>query len=237
MTQPVPVSYSGGLRRVFFVAALVIALLPIPVALLGLLPAYRIQTRFLLFYAPLVCLLVLAYLFYLRDALARLMFAHLLDPLPPRPLYYPERPDVRLRRFWYTVRRGILALLPALLLLVSFACLLGYVERVDDSVALTSATLERPGHLPDEVGQLSDHRPALPASARVAASTSVRERALAVPSTEDIPLFAELTALYIGSFLAAVIALVLMGLREYAREALGLSERDAVLGRVLAEPE
>ena len=237
MTQPVPVSYSGGLRRVFFVAALVIALLPIPVALLDLLPAYRIQTRFLVFYAPLVCLLVLAYLFYLRDALARLMFAHLLDPLPPRPLYYPERPDIRLRRVWFTFRRAILALLPALLLLVSFACLLGYVERVDDSIALTSATLERPAHPPDEVGQLPARRPIPPASPGVAAPTSLRERALDVPSTEEIPLFAELTALFIGAFLAAVVALVLMGLREYAREALGLSEQDAVLGRVLAEPE
>jgi len=237
MTQPVPLSYSAGLRRAFFLAAVAVALLPIPVALLGLLPAYRIQTRFLVFYAPLVCLLALAYLFYVRDALARLMFAHLLDPLPPRPMYYPERADLRLRRFWFTVRRGLLALLPALLLLVSFACLLRYVERVNESVALTSAALAQPGHLPEDVGQLPGGRPTLPAATRGSPSLSLRERALGVPSTEAIPLFAELTALYIGSFLAAVIALVVMGLREYAREALGLTEQDVVLGRVLAEPE
>jgi hypothetical protein len=237
MTEPVPVSYSAGLRRAFFLAALVVALLPIPVALLDLLPAYRIQTRFLVFYAPLVCLLALAYLFYVRDGLARLMFAHLLDPLPPRPEYYPERSDLRLRRLWFTVRRGLLALLPALLLLASFACLLRYVERVNESVALTSAGLARPGRLPEDVGQLPGSRSTVPAPTRVAAPTSLRDRALDVPSTEEIPLFDELTALYIGAFLTAVIALVVMGLREYAREALGLSEQDVVLGRVLAEPE
>lgn len=236
MTQPAPVSYSAGLRRAFFLAALVIALLPIPVALLDLLPAYRVHTRFLVFYAPLVCLLTLAYLFYVRDALARMMFAHLLDPLPPEPEYYPERPDLKLRRYWFGIRRVILTLLPALLLLISSACLIRYVERVNQSVALTSAAMARPAQVPEEVGQLPTGS-SRAAPSRAAAPTTLRARALDVPSTEDIPFFAELTALYIGSFLAALIALVLMGLREYAREALGLNEQDVVLGRVLVEPE
>lgn len=231
------VSYSVGLRRAFNLAALAVALLPIPVALLQLLPAYRIQTRFLAFYAPLVCLLTLAYLFYVRDSLARMMFAHLLDPLPPRPEYYPERGDLRVRRFWMSTRRGFLAILPGILLLISFACVMQYMRRLDESVALTSATLSTRLGAPEDVGLLPTPRVSGQSPEQPPAGGTLRRRALDVPSTDDIPYFAELTGLYIGSFLAALVALVLMGLREYARVALDLSEQDVVLGRVLAEPD
>ncbi|HEX2636155.1 MAG TPA: hypothetical protein VHL81_03455 [Gemmatimonadales bacterium] len=249
MTQPLvgpgdtpaaaaPVSYASGLRRALNLAALVVALLPIPVALLQLLPAYRLQTRFLAFYAPLVCLLTLAYLFYVRDSLARMMFAHLLDPLPPRSVYYPERGELRIRRLWMKWRRGFLAILPGLLLLLSFACVMRYMSRLDESVGMVSATLGGRLAAPEDVGLLPTQRvPREPAQPSHVQTPTVRQRALDVASTDDIPYFAELTALYIASFLAVLVALVLMSLREYAKEALGLSEQDVVLGRVLVEPE
>lgn len=233
-------SYSTGLRRAFNLGALVVALLPIPVALLQLLPAYRIQTRFLAFYAPLVCLLTLAYLFYVRDALARMMFAHLLDPLPPLPTHYHERRHIRMRRRLMRLRRGFLAVLPGILLLGSFACMIRYVKRLDQSVARASA-FDRHLRAPEDVGLLTvpGRKPGqLPAAtADSAAGGGIRQRVLNTQSTDHIPYFAELTALYIGSFLGALVALVLMGLREYAKDALGLSEQDVVLGRVLMEPE
>ena len=62
--------------------ALIIALLPIPVALLRLMPIHRVHAHVLAFYAPMVCIYILAYLVYLRDLLARFVVADLLHPLP-----------------------------------------------------------------------------------------------------------------------------------------------------------
>jgi hypothetical protein len=53
---------------------------------------------------------------------------------------------------------------------------------------------------------------------------------------DDIPLFGELTVLYIGAFAATLIAIILMALKEYAKTAMGLSERDVVLGPLSIEP-
>ncbi len=249
------VSYSGSLRRAFNLAAFVVALLPIPVAILHLLPAYRIHARFLAFFTPLVCLLTLAYLFYVRDSLARMMFAHLLDPLPARPDFYRERTDIRLRRLRGTVRRVFLALLPALLLLLSFACIMRYTERLEQSVAASGAV----GALPEDVGlapptrergriaptrapargadQVARAKARADAPDTSSVDTLVQRQALDAATVNQIPYFAELTAWYVGAFLAALVALAIMGFREYAKEALGLSERDVVLGRVIAEPE
>jgi hypothetical protein len=246
------VSYSTGLRRAYQVAAVMVALLPIPVALLHLLPAFPMQARFLLVYAPLVCLLTLAYLIYVRDSLARVMFSHLLDPLPPRPRHYHERRDARLRRLLVRVRRLMLALLPGLLLLGSMACVLRYLTRLNDSIAAAGVTLERRPDVGADVGFLPSAPVSAPGTealrsgrgtqrtdADVSEASITAEadmlRRLDAETPYDIPYFAELSALYIGSFLGAMIALMLMGLREYAKEALGLSEREFVLARLEQE--
>ena len=86
---PAGPSYAAVVRRALIVGALLVSLLPGPVTALGVLPAYRTHARFLVFYAPLVCLLVLGYLFYVRDTLARVLFADILDPPgAPDPYYH-----------------------------------------------------------------------------------------------------------------------------------------------------
>jgi hypothetical protein len=47
----------------------------------------------------------------------------------------------------------------------------------------------------------------------------------------------ELTALYIGAFVALLVAVTLMGLKEYAKEAMGLSEHQLMFGRYLQSDE
>ena len=259
------ISYSGGLRRAFNVAAVLMALLPIPVALLQVLPAYRIQARFLAYFTPLVCLLALAYLFYVRDSLARVMFAHLLDPLPDKP-YYRERSEMRMRRVRRKARRVFLALIPPLLLLVSFSSMTRYVMRMEQSLAKATALglhdramSEDVGFAPSDrtlgraartdsatrdqqadrtTGQAeADESPAVPGGLPWRIDGHRHQEVLQAAGLDDIPYFAELTAWYVGSFLAAVVALAIMGFREYAKDALGLSERDIVLGRILGDPE
>lgn len=234
-------SYSARLRRACNAAALVVALLPIAVSLLHLLPAYPVQEKFLVVYAPLICLLTLAYLFYVRDSLARLMFAHVLNPLPPPPVYYPERVDLRLRRLWMSIRQTGLTVLPGLLLVGSFACGMQYLTRVRDSMAVASVTLAQHSGSTAEAGLVPEDsatRSAIPGlllRQEGALAESGPISALDAPTPADIPYFTELTLLYVGSFLTAVVALALMGLREYAREAIGLTEQDVVLSRVPEE--
>ena len=63
------------------------------------------------------------------------------------------------------------------------------------------------------------------------------KRLLEVTAASDIPYFTQLTLLYVGAFLAPLLAVLLMGVREYAKDALGLTERDVVLGRLLVDAE
>jgi hypothetical protein len=211
------------------------------VSLFHLLPAYPVQEKFLIVYAPLICVLTLAYLFYLRDSLARMMFAHLLNPLPPPPVYYPERIDLRLRRWWMVTRRTAFALLPAFLLAGSFVCGMQYLMCVKDSMAVVSVTLAHQRTGSEDIGLLSpDSTPqaAIPQLLLRQEGTLAQPAppsALDVPTPADIPYFTELTLLYVGSFLSALVALVLMGLREYAREAIGLTEQDVILSQVQTE--
>src|SRR5919107_4267134 len=95
--------YSAAMRSTLTFSAIVVTLLPVPVAYFRILPSYQVQAIFLLFYTPFFCLLTLCYLFYVRDSLARAMFADVLDPPPPPDPYYQEPLGQRLsRRF----RRG-----------------------------------------------------------------------------------------------------------------------------------
>ena len=244
--------YSRVLRTGLIACALVLALLPIPVTALGLLPAYRVQARFLVFYAPLVCLLLLAYLFYLRDTLARLMFASILRPLPDADPY--NRPGLReiLTRLLRSVQTVVLALLPLLLLATSFYCIIRYTGLLTESVAIASVSLTRPQIEPPPMDSASSSgRARLPRGAtrppkRAKAAGAVgqaaivdepvptREEVLRTAELDDIPMFKELCAFYIGSFAAALTAVILMALKESAKEAMGLSEQDLIRGPVTA---
>jgi hypothetical protein len=255
-------SYSAAVRSVLGFTALVVTLLPIPVLAFGILPAYKKHAWFLLFYTPFLCLLTLCYLFYIRDSLARVTFANLLDPpLPPDP-YAREPLGDRMRRSFRQVKAVILGILPAILVLASMYCIVRYYVAFDQSVALSVHTYQETvaSDTLSEVAQKrgnSDRR----RSARTAASqekaavtdstqdslardslarvappnpsdtSAVRSYVLQTSEIDNIPRLAELTALYVGAFVALLIAVTLMALKEYAKEALGLSEHELMFGR------
>jgi hypothetical protein len=60
---------------------------------------------------------------------------------------------------------------------------------------------------------------------------AVREYVLRTTGIDDIPRLVELTVLFMGTFVALLIAVTLMALKEYAKEALGLSEHELMFGR------
>lgn len=230
-------SYSSVFQTMLSVCALAIALLPVPVTLFRLLPSYQVHARFLVFYAPLVCLLILGYLFYIRDFLARVMFGRLLRPAPAYDPYRRRRPGEAARAAAGWITRTVVAVLPALLVLASFYCVMQYNRRLAESVSFAMASPAAPAPAPaaDERRDRArssrpPQRPASDSGRTHAPPREARQQLLLRTGIDGIPFFTELTVLYIGSFAAALVATFLMALKEYAKNAMGLSEADLIRG-------
>jgi hypothetical protein len=218
--------------------------------LFQLIPGYGVQAKFLIFYGPLVCFLTLAYLFYIRDALARAMFADLLDPAPQPDPYYGEPLSASIRRGLRRSRSFLLALLPVVLLLGSAYCAREYVYLVNRSVEEAVRQKQRDPTGGSELGGPGEARrdtsrvttkgrprrkssvgsPAANTAAPPLDADSMRQFILRTAKVDDIPSFTRMNVWYIGIFLCAEIAFILMALKEYAKEAMGLTERDLMLG-------
>jgi hypothetical protein len=247
--------YSSVVRSALVFCAFGVTLLPIPLTYLGILPAYRVHGWFLLFYAPFLCLLTLCYLFYVRDSLARAMFADVLNPPPPPDPYNREPLGDRLKRGSRRLKGILLGILPALLVITSMYSISRYLASMDQSVALAaeryverSAASRQVGAVPEDRERPARRRSVEPSRAGkqpppppgdVASDSlpppwdavAVREYVLRTTRIDDIPRLVELTVLFMGTFVALLIAVTLMALKEYAKEALGLSEHELMFGR------
>jgi hypothetical protein len=253
--------YSAAVRRVLGFTAFAITVLPIPILALKILPAYQKHAWFLLFYTPFLCLLTLCYLFYIRDSLARVTFADVLNPPPPPDPYAREPLGDRIGRGFRPVKAAVLGLLPAVLVLTSLYCIARYFGALDQSVALSVQTYRETAAsdtLADTVkkrgkqdrgrsgrtaapGKVARQDSTLDSLARDSVAraarpnppdtSAVREYVLRTSEIDRIPRLVQLTAFYVGAFLALLIAVTLMALKEYAKEALGLSEHELMFGR------
>src|SRR5271167_3599042 len=157
-------------------AAVVTASLPIPVAAFHLIPTYASQEKFLSTYTSLVCFLMLAYLFYIRHWLGRLMFY--------------TRPD------GHVVLRSFLAFVPLVLILSSLGLVALYHYYLMQSL------------------QVFTQQGVMNSTTDILKSVDYRE----------IPYSLQLTACYLGMFLTAESAFILMALREYLQDVLKISD-------------
>lgn len=244
-------SYSAAARKALALTAAAVTLLPLPVTYFGILPAYQAHASFLLFYVPFLCLLTLCYLFYVRDSLARAMFADVLNP-PPRPdPYYQEPMGERLGRAFRRLKGIVLGILPVLLVVASMYFVSRYLVSFDRSVTqavevyIDRAVTAEKAVVSDEKQRegaatraaRGSRRPLGPDTATVdtlpqlSDSTAVRQYVLRASRLQSIPGVFELTSFYIGVFVALLVAVTLMALKEYAKEAMGLSEYELIFGR------
>jgi hypothetical protein len=253
-----PPSYSAAARKALVFSAVAITLLPLPITYFGILPAYPEHARFLLFYAPFICLLTLSYLFYVRDSLARAMFADVLDPPTPPDPYHYERAQERLGRWFRHLKAITLGILPVLLVITSMYCVSRYIASFNQSVARAAVVYVERAGAGEEVGLIKGKQPRgrVPtASGRISRqpvprdsatvdtlpqpsdSRAVRQHVLRTSRMETIPEVIKLTGLYIGAFVALLVAVTLMALKEYAKEAMGLSEHGLMFGRYYQSEE
>ena len=126
-------SYSSAARKALALTAAAVTLLPLPITYFKILPTYQVHGRFLLFYTPFLCLLTLSYLFYVRDSLARAMFADVLDPPPAPDPYYQGSAGERVGRWFRRVKGVILGILPVALVISSMYCVSRYLVAFDRS--------------------------------------------------------------------------------------------------------
>jgi hypothetical protein len=245
--------YSAAVRSVLAFTAFVVTLLPIPLIYFEILPAYDRHAWFLFFYTPFLCLLTLCYLFYLRDSLARVAFANVLDPPAPPDSYYQEPVGERVQRGFRQVKGVLLGILPPLLVIASMYCLSRYFVAFEGSVRVAAeayqeraSASESARAAPGQSGSVGKRRAARAggvgerAPGRDTAADSlpqpsdtlaVRQYVLRTAAIDNIPRLVELTLLFVGAFVALLIAVTLMALKEYAKEALGLSEHELMFGR------
>jgi hypothetical protein len=140
---------------------------------------FAAQRSYFSVYTSLYCFLLLAFVFFARHALARLMF-----PL------------------------GRLLWLPLALIVLSFSSALGYHALLDRSVReVQSAYIQRGVELTE--------------SPKILEETDALE----------IPHAAALFGLYLGIFLFAGMAFVLMALKEFLQDVMGLVETELLVVR------
>lgn len=104
-------AFATFFKNYMSLSSLVVAALPIPVTSFSLIPTFKEQTRYFSVYTSLFCFLVLAYVFYSRHTLARLMFRQTLEIV--------GKPTKRISSFCVNS-------LPPMFIVLSLICVYGY---------------------------------------------------------------------------------------------------------------
>jgi hypothetical protein len=207
-------------------ASIIVAALPIPTTLTKFIPTYGAQRRLLSAYASLFCFLLLALVFYFRHNLARFFFS-ISDLKPNR-------------------GRTVVIVLPALLIVLCVASALSYQRLLNYSIrqirsipireAAAKAYLKQIEQLEkgDLAAATSQSTSEIVRSAEARFNEEIKNAGgydnrnaseiLAQTDIIDIPYGTILLTLYLLLFIFAEAAFVLMALREYLQDVLGLSE-------------
>ncbi|MGK7937573.1 MAG: hypothetical protein AB4206_17540 [Xenococcaceae cyanobacterium] len=194
------------------VATMIVAVLPIPVAQLNLIPVYGSLKGFLSVYTSLFCFLILGYIFYTRHWIAFVIFG-------------------RQKKFL----KIISTLLPLLLIFFSLASILLYHEVLDSSIR---KILFEPSSdfLSVENGEilLSDNGLKCLSHSNLLSTNSIALRQLNSKyllenlSFNCIPDNIYLILLYLNVFISAESAFILMALREYLQDVLQVSDVELI---------
>jgi hypothetical protein len=112
-------AFATFFKNYMSVSAVVTAALPVPITAWGLIPVYDAQKGELATYTSLFCFLILAFVFYVRHSLARVMFPEV-SPTPP------SRVNVLVVKY-----------LPFLLIALAFVSALTYRALLMMSLGLT----------------------------------------------------------------------------------------------------
>ena len=195
-------AFAAFFKRYMSVSTLVVASLPIPVTSLGIIPTFNAQTKLLSMYTSLFCFLTLGFIFYSRHQLARTMF--------PEHLGRKERarPIFGLSLMLKNLTRTLINLLPLLFIAASIVSVFQYNDVLNLSVSKIVSQ-----RLMNNLGGPTD-----------------LEYILKTTSLNEIWYSSRLMILYISIFLTAEAAFIMMAIKEYLQDLVGLTEMDLISG-------
>ncbi len=211
--------FANFFKRYMSISSVVAAALPIPVTAVGLIPTFSAQTSYLSTYTPMFCFLCLGFVFYTRHQLAPRMFPRFLqvtfagkssssdfDRKRTALQAVVESLETALRTIARGLSRMFVPILPFLLIVAAFYCSLMYHETLSAAVR----AIRGGGGLPvDEI--------------------------LRKTSFDQIPFSTLLALYYMGIFITAESAFILMAIKEYLQDLVGLSDFMILRGEPLPE--
>jgi hypothetical protein len=226
-------AFAAFFKRYMSVSSLVVASLPIPVTSFNLIPTFSAQTKLLSVYTSLFCFLALGFIFYSRHQLARLMFPEYFgrEKTPAvNTLSYTYGPEVtkeaveewfkkeearreeelqteNTRRFVKTLWRRTIVLLPLIFIAASLVAIFQY----NDVLILN-------------VREIAFR------SGDANSATRSFESILKETNLNDIKYSSRLMILYVAIFLTAEAAFIMMAIKEYLQDLVGLTEMDLIKG-------
>ena len=237
-------TFATFFKNYMSLSSLVVAALPVPVTSFSLIPTFKTQTRYFSVYTSLFCFLTLAYVFYSRHTLARLMFRNALETV--------GKPTKRIWSFCVNS-------LPPIFIILSLICVYSYHGLLSSEINKIRPHLFYK-HFNNLDGMPSNYKSALekinidnyPAGVqRQSYETLFREHEYAyewlcahggIYSSKDVLNLAEADMLgpydtlymilsYLGIFLFAEASFILMAVKEYLQEVLGLEEKTLIKTR------
>jgi hypothetical protein len=196
------------------VSALITAALPIPITSFQFIPTFNDQTKYLSVYTSLFCFLLLGYIFYIRHYLARLYFKRDWAPNAPQETTAGKRRYLPSRmRVW------LLHALPLIFILISLYSVLAYTKELNSVVANIEGAIAKDSSAASNFG-LSKSQLELP----IKAKTILENVEISKSPNDSIVLL----LYYLGIFLFAEAAFILMAIKEYLQDLLKISEEDII---------
>lgn len=202
-------SFSHFFKSYMSVSTIVVAALPIPITAWSVIPAFESQRGSLTTYTPLVCFLILSYVFYKRHSIGSILFVH---------------------RHHSGAKSSIMELLPLLLIILFIILIFAYHHVLnlaiqDLKLAFADEATER-----WRIGSDEEFN-ALPDGTVTFSGTWL----LANVTFDKVSYGPALMLLYLGIFAVAECAFVLMALREYLQDLIGLTDVKA-MQTLMAKP-
>ena len=233
-TEPKRVrSFALFFKNYMSISTLIVAALPVPVTSLGFIPTFAAQTKLFSVYTSLFCFLLLGFIFYLRHSLARKMFPKfdLEKKSYHGPILWRVLNDLRRLHTWFV------NVLPLLFITCSLILVFQYNDALQREVntvrAYTTAVRKYGETRVIKIGsegkftildEWSTPTPA-PLTPYIEEKYPVTfKEILANTDLNDIPFGSRLLLIYIGIFLTAEAAFVLMAIKEYLQDLLGLTD-------------
>ena len=193
--------FASFFKSYMSVSTVVAAALPIPVTYFKLIPTFDSQVGSLTTYTPLLCFLVLAYLFYLRHSIGAALFVH---------------------RHASRLRSRMIEMIPLLLIFLCLMSIYAYTEVFNQSVHQLKVEFAKEANTRFETperGPIEDYN-TMPDGKTVFSSKWIVRNV----TSDKIPQGTLILFLYLAIFMCAEAAFVLMALREHLQDTLRMSD-------------